>query len=125
MNAPESVNKILSQILTIMLKHGTTSQLINKSIIKPIPKDKKKSMADSSNYRAISKNSIISKIIDYVIIQLIDDKMTTSDYQYGYKENFSTSLCSFLVTETIQYYRSQGSNVYMVLLDCTKPFDKV
>ena len=125
LNAPESVNKILSQILTIMLKHGTTSQLINKSIIKPIPKDKKKSMADSSNYRAISKNSIISKIIDYVIIQLIDDKMTTSDYQYGYKENFSTSLCSFLVTETIQYYRSQGSNVYMVLLDCTKAFDKV
>ena len=51
--------------------------------------------------------------------------MTTSDYQFGYKENFSTSLCSFLVTETIQYYRSQGSNVYMVLLDCTKAFDKI
>ena len=51
--------------------------------------------------------------------------MATSDYQFGYKENFSTSLCSFLVTETIQYYRSQGSNVYMVLLDCTKAFDKI
>ena len=53
LNAPESVNKILSQIITIMLKHGTTNQIINESIIKPIPKNKHKSMSDSSNYRAI------------------------------------------------------------------------
>ena len=79
-----------------MLRHGTTNQIINKSIIKPIPKNKQKSLSDSNNYRAISKNSIISKIIDYVIIQLINDKMSTSAYQFGYKEKFSTSLCSFL-----------------------------
>ena len=124
-NAPESIHTVFSQIITCMLKHGTTSQIINKSVIKPIPKDKRKSLSDSSNYRAISKNSIISKIIDYVIIQLIDDKMTTSAYQFGYKGSFSTSLCSFLVSETIQYYRSNGSNVYMTLLDCTKAFDKI
>ena len=51
--------------------------------------------------------------------------MTTSAYQFGYKGSFSTSLCSFLVSETIQYYRSKGSNVYMTLLDCTKAFDKI
>ena len=28
-------------------------------------------------------------------------------------------------SETIQYYRSNGSNVYMTLLDCTKAFDKI
>ena len=124
-NAPDSFHFALSQIITCMLKHGTTSQLINKAIIKPIPKDKQKPLSDSNNYRAISKNSIISKIIDYVIMQLIDDKITTSAYQFGYKESFSTSLCSFLVSETIQYYRSNGSNVYMTLLDCTKAFDKI
>ena len=102
-NAPESVQVALSQIITLMLRHGTTSQIINKSVIKPIPKNKQKSLSDSNNYRAISKNTIVSKIIDYVIIQLIKDKMSTSAYQFGYKENFSTSLCSFLVSETIQY----------------------
>ena len=124
-NAPESMHAVFGKIISCMLRHGTTSQIINKSIIKPIPKDKQKSLSDSSNYRAISKNSIISKIIDYVIMQLIDDKMKTSTYQFGYKESFSTSLCSFLVSETIQYYRSKGSNVYMTLLDCTKAFDKI
>ena len=30
----------LSLLMTVMLKHGTASELINKSIIKPIPKNK-------------------------------------------------------------------------------------
>ena len=124
-NVSDCFIDVLSKLLTVMLKHGSTNILINKSIIKPIPKDKHKSLSDSSNYRAISKNSMISKIIDYVIMQLIKDKMVTSAYQFGYKENFSTSLCSFLVSETIQYYRSKNSNVYMTLLDCTKAFDRI
>ena len=49
----------------------------------------------------------------------------TSFYQFAYKKEFSTSLCSFLVLETIQYYKSRGSDVYMMTLDCTKAFDKV
>ena len=53
------------------------------------------------------------------------DKMSTSKYQFAYKSGFSTSLCSFLVAETISYYRSRGSNVYMVSLDATKAFDRV
>ena len=124
-NTTDLFHNNLSQIITIMLKHGTTNQNINKSVIKPIPKNKSNSLADSNNYRAISKNTIISKIIDNVLISLIDDKLITSAYQFAYKKDFSTSLCSFLVLETIQYYKSRGSNVYMLSLDCTKAFDKV
>ena len=51
--------------------------------------------------------------------------MTTSDYQFAYKAGLSTSICSFLVAETISYYRSKGSNVYMLSLDATKAFDRV
>ena len=107
-----------------MLRHGHSSHTVNKSVIKPIPK-KQKSLVDSNNYRAISKNSVISKIIDNVVLILIGDSLSTSCYQFAYKKNFSTSLCSFLVSETIQYYRSRGSNVYMLSLDATKAFDKV
>ena len=119
-NASDQFVHFLSRIITFMLKHGTSSHVVNKAIIKPIPKNKQKSLTDSSNYRAITKNTIISKIIDYVIIILLGDKMTTSSYQFAYKEKISTSLCSFLVAETIQYYRSRGSNVYMLSLDATK-----
>ncbi len=108
-----------------MLRHGSTNVHLNKAVIKPIPKSSLKSRADSSNYHAISLNSIIGKIIDRVIISIVMDKIMTSHLQFAYKESFSTSLCSFLVTEAIQYYQARtGSNVYMLLLDATKAFDR-
>ena len=124
-NATDLVIKALSQLVTAMIKHGSTSTLVNKAVIKPIPKNKQKSLSDSKNYRAICKNSIQSKILDYIIIYQIENKLTTSPYQFAYKSGFSTSLCSFLVAETIQYYKSRGANVYMLSLDATKAFDKV
>ena len=59
------------------------------------------------------------------LVLLMKDKMETSHLQFAYKESYSTSLCSYLVTETIQYYQTRGSNVYMLLLDATKAFDRV
>ena len=52
-HATDLAHKILSQLVTAMLIHGTASEPINKSIIKPIPKNKQKSLSDSKNYRAI------------------------------------------------------------------------
>ena len=52
-NANELAYEKLSLLITVMLKHGTASELINKSIIKPIPKNKNNSLSDSKNYRAI------------------------------------------------------------------------
>ena len=124
-HATELTHKILSQLVTAMLIHGTADELMNKATIIPIPKNKQKSLSDSKNYRAISKNSIISKIIDHVLINLIGEKLKTTDYQFAYKAGFSTSLCSFLVAETISYYRSRGSNVYMLSIDASKAFDRV
>ena len=34
-------------------------------------------------------------------------------------------MCSFLVAETIQYYKNNGSNVFVLSLDASKAFDLV
>ena len=47
------------------------------------------------------------------------------DLQFGFQELSSTSLCSWMVYETIDQYIRKGSKVYGVLMDCTKAFDTV
>ena len=34
-------------------------------------------------------------------------------------------MCTFAVLETIEYYKSNGSNVHVLLLDASKAFDRV
>ena len=44
---------------------------------------------------------------------------------YAYKKNNSTTLCSLMYLETLQYYRNCGCNVFSCLLDASKAFDRV
>ena len=82
-------------------------------------------MNDSNNYRGIALSSILSKLLDKVIIQSHKVHLGSSDLQFGYKEKSSTSQCTFVVEEIIRYYRSNESNVYAIFLDASKAFDRV
>ncbi len=110
-NGTELQYSVLSQIITTVLHHGSTDVFFSKAVIKPIKKISQKPRADSSNYRGISLNSITSKIMDRIIISLLKNESKTSLVQFAYKESYPTSLCPFLVTETIQYHQIRGSNV--------------
>ena len=45
--------------------------------------------------------------------------------QFGYQKNISTSMCTWLAVETIEYYKHHGSNVYGCVMNMTKAFDNV
>ena len=53
------------------------------------------------------------------------EKLKTSDLQFGFKTKTSTTMCTFMTLETIEYYTSKGNNVYTLLLDASKAFDRV
>ncbi len=50
--------------------------------------------------------------------------LNSSDLQFGFKPNVSTTQCTYL-NETISYYNSRKTNVYVALLDATKAFNSV
>ena len=81
-----------------------------------------KSVSDSTNYRAIALSSQLAKLVDKKILHKYSDVFTTSDML---KEHSSTTKCTFALTETVNYFRKNKSNVYVMLLDATKAFDKV
>ncbi len=125
-NGTELLFSMLSEIITAMFRHGSTNVHLNKGVIKPIHKSSLKSRADSSNYRAISLNSIISKIIDNVIISILKDKIMAFYLQLAYKESFYLHMFfSIHGNHPVLSNNDNGSNVYMLLLDATKAFDRV
>ena len=70
----------------------------------PIPKGGKVCSTNADLYRSIAITSILSKILDYVIIDQQFDYLGTSDYQFGFKSHSSTMLYSTMLIETIQYF---------------------
>ena len=44
--------------------------------------------------------------------------------QFGFKSEVSTTQCSWLVMEVVNYYQRKGTPVLATLLDCSKAFDK-
>ena len=100
-------------------------QSMNISTLVPIPKNNKKSLNDSANYRAIALSSVVGKLMDNIIMSKYSDVFTTSDLQFGFKKKHSTTHCTFVANEVIHYYNRNGTSVNAVLLDASKAFDTV
>ena len=95
------------------------------SVLIPIIKDKLGDISSSDNYRSIALSSLIQKVFDYVILLLHGHKLTTDELQFGYQKNTSTSMCTCLAVERIEYYQHHGSNVYGCVMDMAKAFGNV
>ena len=105
----------IAQLFSAMLYYGYAPQLFLRSTMILIPKGGKvcSTNADLYMYRSIAISSILSKILDYVIIDQQVDSLATSDYQFGFKSHSSTMLCSTMLIETIQYYDENGRQAVM------------
>jgi hypothetical protein len=124
-NGTDSLTVQMSLLFNTMIMHGFTPEAMLLSTIVPIPQNARKSLNDSSNYRAIALSSSIGKLLDWILMQTFPAILTSSDLQFAYKEKSSTSQCTFVVNETINYYLEGRSNVHAILLDASKAFDRV
>ena len=90
-----------------------------------IPKCKRAGMSLSVNYRAITLDSVICKLFDYIILNKEHERMSSNDLQFGFKRIVSTMHSAFVLSEVTSYYNYNRTNVYAVFLDATKAFDRV
>jgi hypothetical protein len=124
-HAPHRFACCLLLVFNSLLIHGIVPDEMCLSTVSPIPKNKRKSLSDPENYRAIALSSIMGKLLDRVFLQKCPSLSTTSDMQFGFKKGHGTLHCSFVVREVLEYYTSRGSDVYIGLLDASKAFDRV
>ena len=95
-------------------------------IITPVIK-KKKSADDPDNFRRITVNSMIGKIIDKELIPRTRAALgpKSSPYQFAYKKGKSCINAALVLTETLMEAKDNKESVYTCYLDTTKAFDMV
>ena len=74
---------------------------------------------------SIALSSVILKIYDWVVLILCEDMLGLDELQFSYQKNCSTTMCTWLVVETVNYFTRNGSDVYSCFMDMKKAFDMV
>ena len=91
----------------------------------PIIKDNRESPNNSTNYRTLTIGTCLSKVFDLLIIKKQNKVFNTSELQFGFKDKSSTTMCTFMVQQTISHYVTNCSNENVFMLDASKAFDRV
>ena len=91
------------------------------STLIPLVKDKLGDITASNNYRSIALSRLILKVFDWVVLLLYSGVLKVDGLQFGFQQKTSTSMCTWLAVETIEYCMRNGADVYV----CRKAFDKV
>ena len=114
---------MISLLFTAILIHGFCPLPMLYGTMTPLPKINGTTQSD--NFRAITLCSTLSKLFDIIILEKCKELMKTSNLQFGFKEDSSTTACTFAVQEIISYYNDHRTNVFCSLLDCSKGFDRI
>ena len=115
----------LCDLIKSFIVHGHIPDIFLVCSLIPIIKDKRASSLSSDNYRLIAITSLILKLFDGVLLELYGDNLKPSALQFGFQRGQSTTMATWTLKETISYFRSHGSPIYLCLLDLTKAFDHV
>ena len=107
------------------LIHGHISYFLMLATLLPIIKDKLGSVNSSSNYRSIAISSLILKLLDWIILIIYGDVLGVDELQFAYQPGCSTTMCTWTVIETVDYFLRHGGEVFGCMMDMSKAFDLV
>ena len=120
-HGPKILFVLLTLIFNSMLVHGFSHDSMLEGTVVPIPKDKRQLVCTSDSFTAITLGSIVAELFD-AILSKEQNALATSHLQFGFRQNMSTTHCTYVMMETISYYNSNRSNVYALMLDASKAF---
>ena len=114
----QEIAKIINKIFK-----SNCPEALSVSVIIPLVKSYNKSLKDPNNYRGISLIPILTKILENIILEKCPSLKSPSTSQFGFTHKSSTTHAELLIQDTIKYYNSNGSPLYICSLDATKAFD--
>ena len=94
----------ISSMIKSFLIHSHIPQFLLLSTLVPIFKDKLGIINMSKNYRSDCLTSLILKQIDWITISLFGENIGFHDLQFAYQSRVSSNMCTWAVTETVNYF---------------------
>ena len=106
---------------TAMFIHGHLPDSMMSVVLIPIIKDKTGKINSRDNYRPIALASVVSKVLEIIMLDRLTDAMITEANQFGFKKKLGTDSCIYVLKEIVDKYKC----VFMCFLDASKAFDRV
>ena len=95
--------------------HLPLLQKLLETIIVPIIKDKKGLITNTDNNRPIAVTTVVSKIMELVLLERLHSHLCTSDNQFGFKAGHGTDMCVFTLKQVVEFIRiSQVLYMYVI-----------
>ena len=107
------------------MTHGVLPDSMLTVTLVPVNKDKAGKLGSLDNYRPIGLASVLSKVLEIIVLDRLCSYLCTSDNQFGFKAKHGTELCIYALKEMVETCRRYNSTVLICFIDASKAFDRV
>ena len=118
------VRVFIYDLLNDCLKHGYAPESFCLGIICPIVK-KAELRSEYSHFRPITIVSIISKVFESCLNVRSEKWLNMDDLQFGFIKDGGCQEALFVLRSVIDYFTTNGSNVYLAALDISRAYDSI
>ena len=116
---------LLAMCFSGFVMHGVLPDSLISILLVPVIKNKCGKISSKDNYRPIALASVVSKVLERVLLNKMEKYLFTNDSQFGFKKQHSTDMCIYVLKELIHKYNDLSSSVFVGFLDASKAFDRV
>ena len=125
----DELTPVLLHILNTSIKTGSFPSQMKKAVVKPTLKKENADVDSLSNYRPVSNLSAISKLLERIVLNQLNDHLDTNNLhcpvQSGYRPQHSCETLLVRMTDDINKDIQAGNIVAVVLLDLSAAFDTI
>lgn len=108
-----------------LIAHGILPDSMLSVLLVPVIKDTTCKVSSIGNYRPIALASILSKVLEQILFDRLQEYIITTDNHFGFKKKHSTDVCIYALKELVTKYKRHGSTMFLCFLDASKALDCV
>ena len=114
----------ISALLTLCLRYGLVPECFRSGLLVPILKKSHLDGRDPANYRPITISVVLSKLLEYCILEDVAD-FKMDPFQFGFVKNSGTNTAISLAHDVSSYCNARGTTTYLCSLDAEGAFDAI